>query len=196
MGEDELDSLIEKTTRYSGKESLSPEEYYQIKELLNETAQLHRISSSAVSYLIIGNYDDEGTFSKKDRLKLVRLALNDRDPGAYAFLMEEIDEAWGSEFITKFRILADRVDYIVGVFEDDAGGHANESGVIVTHPYRTQTYILKRAYDTEAEERAAYNAMQANIFMIIGRTGGLYEWTDRIDLVEQTMNIPMEPPGG
>ena len=108
--------------------------------------------------------------------------------------MEEIDEAWGNEFITKFRILADRVDYIVGVFEDDAGGHANESGIIVTDPYRSRTYILKRAYETEAEERTAYNAMQANIFTIIKGTGGLYGWTDRFELVDQAMNIPMKPP--
>lgn len=194
MNEDELDDLVEKTKQYSGKDSLSPDEYYQIKDLLNEPEQLNRISASSTSYLILGNYDDDGDISKKDRLKLVCLALNERDPGAYAFLMEEIDEAWGNEFITKFRILADRVDYIVGVFEDDAGGHANESGIIVTEPYRSRTYVLKREYETKEEERASYNAMQANIFTIIGRTGGLYPWTDRFDLVEKTMDIPTEPP--
>ncbi|HZD42567.1 MAG TPA: hypothetical protein VE134_00775, partial [Methanomicrobiales archaeon] len=183
MAEDELDALIEKTKQYSGKDSLSPDEYYQIKQLLNEPDQLNRISTSSVSYLILGNYDDDGDFSKKDRLKLVRLALNERDPGAYAFLMEEIDEAWGNEFITKFRILADRVDYIVGVFEDDAGGHANESGIVVTEPYRSRTFILKREYETKEKERAAYNAMQANIFTILDRTGGLALWTDRFELV-------------
>lgn len=192
--EDELDDLIEKTEQYSGKDSLSPDEYYRIKNLLNDPEQLNRISTSAVSYLIIGNYDDDESFSPEDRLELVRLALNDRDPSAYAFLMEEIDEAWGDEFITKFRILADRVAYIVGVFEDDAGGHANESGIVVTEPYRSRTHILKRAYETEEEERAAYNAMQANIFTIISRTGGLYTWTDRFELVEEAMNIPVEPP--
>lgn len=192
--EDELDNLIEKTEQYSGKDSLSPDEYYRIKNLLNDPEQLNRISTSAVSYLIIGNYDDDKSFSTEDRLELVRLALNDRDPSAYAFLMEEIDEAWGDEFITKFRILADRVAYIVGVFEDDAGGHANESGIVVTEPYRSRTHILKRAYETEEEERAAYNAMQANIFTIISRTGGLYTWTDRFELVEEAMNIPVEPP--
>lgn len=192
--EDELDDLIEKTEQYSGKDSLSPDEYYRIKNLLNDPEQLNRISTSAVSYLIIGNYDDDKSFSTEDRLELVRLALNDRDPSAYAFLMEEIDEAWGDEFITKFRILADRVAYIVGVFEDDAGGHANESGIVVTEPYRSRTHILKRAYETEEEERAAYNAMQANIFTIISRTGGLYTWTDRFELVEEAMNIPVEPP--
>ena len=192
--EDELDDLIKKTKQYSGKESLSPDEYYRIKNLLNDPEQLNRISTSAVSYLIIGNYDDDGSFNPKDRLELVRLALNDRDPSAYAFLMEEIDEAWGDEFITKFRILADRVTYIVGVFEDDAGGHANESGIVVTEPYRSRTHILKRAYETEEEERAAYNAIQANIFTIISQTGGLYTWTDRFELVEEAMNIPVEPP--
>lgn len=193
MVEDELEDLMEKTKQYSGKESLSPTEYYRIKNLMNDPEQLNRISSSSVSYLIIGNYDDDGDFSKKDCLELVRFALNERDPGAYAFLMEEIDEAWGNEFITKFRILADRADYIVGVFEDDAGGHANESGIVVTEPYRYRTYILKREYETEEEERDAYNAMQANIFTIIGRTGGLHPWTDRFELVEEARNLPTEP---
>ena len=59
MGEDELDDLIQKTKQYPGKASLSPTEYYQIKQLLNDPEQLHRISTSAVSYLIIGNYDNE-----------------------------------------------------------------------------------------------------------------------------------------
>lgn len=36
--------------------------------------------------------------------------------------------------------------------------------------------------------------MQANIFAIIGRTGGLYEWTDRFELVNQAMKIPAESP--
>ncbi|MFH5799889.1 hypothetical protein [Haladaptatus sp. CMAA 1911] len=193
MDEDELDALIEKTKQYSGKDSLSPDEYYRIKQLLNDPDQLNRISTSSVSYLILGNYDDEGDFSKKDRLKLVRLSLNERDPGAYAFLMEEIDEAWGNEFITKFRILSDRVDYIVGVFEDDAGGHANESGIVVTELYRSRTFVLKREYETKEEERAAYNAMQANIFAILDRTGGLALWTDRFELVEEAKNLPTEP---
>lgn len=190
---DELDALIEKTKQYSGKDSLSPDEYYRIKQLLNDPEQLNRISTSSVSYLILGNYDDDGDFSKKDRLRLVRLALNERDPGSYAFLMEEIDEAWGNEFITKFRILADRVDYIVGVFEDDAGGHANESGIVVTEPYRSRTFVLKREYETKEAERAAYNAMQANIFTILDRTGGLALWTDRFELVEEARNLPIEP---
>lgn len=193
MAEDELDALIEKSKQYSGKDSLSPDEYYRIKQLLNDPEQLNRISTSSVSYLILGNYDDDGDFSKKDRLRLVRLALNERDPGVYAFLMEEIDEAWGNEFITKFRILADRVDYIVGVFEDDAGGHANESGIVVTEPYRSRTFVLKREYETEEAERAAYNAMQANIFTILDRTGGLALWTDRFELVEEARNLPTEP---
>lgn len=66
--EDELDDLIEKTEQYSGKDSLSPDEYYRIKNLLNDPEQLNRISMSAVSYLIIGNYDDDESFSTEDRV--------------------------------------------------------------------------------------------------------------------------------
>lgn len=194
MGRDELSDLISETKQYSGRSSLTPTEYYQIKQVMNDPRQLTRINESAVSYLIIGSYHDEAPFSKKDRLEFVRLVLNDRVPEAYAFLMEDIDDAWGNEFITKFRILASRVDYIVGVFEDNTGGHAYESGIIVSEPYRSRLHILKRAYETKNDERAAYNAMQMNIFAIIGRTGGLYEWTDRFELVEQTTNIPRHSP--
>lgn len=89
-------------------------------------------------------------------------------------------------FALKFHVLARRVDYVVGVFEHDRGGHEWEAGALSAPPLRRKTWALKRAYPTDAEERDAFDAMIAHFFELLSEEDRLVEWRTDAELRERT----------
>lgn len=137
------------------------------------------------SYFVLGSYDD----SEKHRLLVVRDLLAGRAPGTYAFLMDDFPDAW-EYWTTKFKILASRADYVVGVFEHSHGGHAWESGYIDHERFRQKSHVLKREYETEEAEREAFDAMFAHSLAVMDELGRVYRWSDDAELREQVGRVP------
>lgn len=181
---DELDDVVEMTRDESEKERISPEQHQDLKDAVFGD-RFGDILFSDVSYFVLGSYDGE----ERDRLLLVRDNLRSRD-GAYAFLMSEMPEAW-DYWTTKFVIFANRVDYVVGVFEHNRGGHEWEAGQLDRAEYRPKTHVLKREYDSKEQEREHFDAMFAHYLVKMDeQLGQVYRWTDEDELREQVEAIP------
>lgn len=180
----EFDDIVEKTVAESEKERLSPEQHQDLKDaVFGET--FREMLFADVSYFVLGSYGDE----EKERLLLVRDELRARD-GAYAFLMNEMPEAW-EYWTTKFVIFANRADYVVGVFEHNRGGHEWEAGQLDRAEYRPKTHLLKREYDSEERERAHFDAMFAHYLAKMDeQLGQVYHWTDEAELIECLEDVP------
>lgn len=181
---EELAAVVEDTATHSEKDELTPEQYQRLKDaVFGET--FRKIVFSDRSYFVLGSYGE----AEKRRVDLVKSHLNDR-PGSYAFLMTEVPDAW--EFwTTKFKILADRADYVVGVFEHTHGGHEWEAGYLDQPVYRRTLYVLKREYETEAEEREAFDGMFAHFVTLLDdQFGNVYRWRNDDELREQLENVP------
>lgn len=158
-----------------------------LKELHAEgLTDLNRLADADVCFFVIGNYDDP----QKRRVEHVRDQLS-VPTGDEAFILEEIDPAvdrW-ENFYVKFRVLLARCDYVVGVFEDNDGGHVLELGEVPLE----QTYVLKRDYQPSAIdgdlEREKFDAMVATLFDLLDRRDQLYTWTSESELVSETWRI-------
>lgn len=179
-----LQQVIEETADYSGKRAVTPEQHQRLKRAVFGDAFDDLVASDR-SYFVIGSYDE----GEKRRLLLVRDALAGRGPGTHAFLMDDVPEAW--EFwTTKFKILASRADYVVGVFEHSRGGHAWEAGYVDHERFRRKSHVLKREYETEEAEREAFDAMFAHFLAALDERGRVYPWSDDDELREQVAEIP------
>lgn len=180
----DLQRVIEETAAYAGKRAVTPEQHQQLKRAVFGDA-FDDLAASGRSYFVLGSYDD----GEKRRLILVRDALAGRGPDTHAFLMDDFPEAW-EYWTTKFKILASRADYVVGVFEHSRGGHAWESGYIDHERFRQKSHVLKREYETEAAEREAFDAMFAHFLAVMDGFGRVYRWSDDAELREQVGRIP------
>lgn len=147
--------------------------------MLHLSGELAYISSRFNHLIfILGSYKEE----KKQRLIDVQEAIEQQiQNDAAALLMEEFlgeDEDQLPGHI-KFRVIADHVDAIVGVVEDDQGGFTYEQGVIVDNPHLFQkTFVLKRAY-SPTTERQKYSWMQAtSLFAELEHASRIYEGSD------------------
>jgi len=121
---------------------LEPEEAAEVLGFANR--ELPNLHTPDTSYFVLGSYRDP--FIR--RVRAVQNQLNKR-VGTYPFLLGdlpdlEIDRLPG--FRIQFHLLATHADYVVGVFEQDAGGEITELGKISSTPYFEKSYALPRDY--------------------------------------------------
>ncbi|WP_158058431.1 hypothetical protein [Halorussus halophilus] len=121
---------------------LDPDETAAILGFANE--ELPHLQTPETSYYVLGSYRDPYV----RRLRTVENELNKR-LGAYAFVMGDLQEIGLDrlpEFRIRFHLLASYADYVVGVYEQDAGGEVTELGKISETPYFDKSYVLPRDY--------------------------------------------------
>lgn len=120
-------------------------DFDEIAAVLNfANDELSHLQTSETSYFILGSYRDPYL----RRLRIVENELN-RRVSAYAFVMGDLQEIGLEklpEFQIRFYLLAEYADYIVGVYEQDAGGEVTELGKISETPYFDKSYVLPRDY--------------------------------------------------
>lgn len=171
--------LIEDSEAYLDDE-LTPEAIERLMDAALTEGLLRDFGYSDVAYLVIGNFDEP----QKARLRSVRDELADRGSSQFAFLLDEIGEQVWENFVVKFKIFADRADFVVGVFEDNEGGHELEIAELDRERYQRKTRVFKQDYLTIEEERDAYDAMLAHLFEIMDNRGQLYRWETEDELLE------------
>jgi len=186
MGEeDDLERVGEETLAHAGKESFTPEEYERLKAAVFDES-FRRLAFCDTSYFVLGKYDGG---PREARLDLVAHELETSREGTYAFLMKDVPDAW--EFWpTKFAILATRATFVVPVLEDSHGSHHWEAGNLDQPKYRPKVHVLKRDYETEAEEHAHFSAMVSHFVEILDRDGRVYHWTTELELRERVHELP------
>ena len=170
MGErSELVRIVEESEHQLG-DGLPPA---QIEAIHNATLQddiLRSIGYANTVYLVIGNYAE----TMKPRLRTARDVLDCRSPTHVAFLLDEVDPdvtAW-QNFYVKFKVFAARADWVVGIFEDNDGGHELEAGEVP----RQKLYAFKREYSDPDIEHRAYDAMIRSLFEVLENDGQLIRW--------------------
>lgn len=161
--------------------SLDPAQINSIHEA--SLSSLERLKDASTLYFIIGNYAD----NKEERVRLVQTILS-KEEGHEAFLLKEIDpstDIW-ENFYIKFRVFLNRNDFLIGVFEDNDGGHELELG----EGKIENTYVLKREYMQDSINRdiehEKYDAMIGTYFDLLDRRNHLYQWTTETELKEKT----------
>jgi hypothetical protein len=121
---------------------LTPDEMASIIDFAS--SELTYLQSTETSYFVLGSYREPYI----QRLRTVENELNKR-LSAYAFVMGDLSEI-GLDRLLKFRVrfhlLASYADYVVGVYEQDAGGEVTELGKISETPYFDKSYVLPRDY--------------------------------------------------
>lgn len=136
---DEIEAAVEEA--FHGLE-VEPHETAAILGFANE--ELPHLQTPETSYFVLGSYRDPYI----RRLRTVENELNKR-LSAYAFVMGDLQELGLDrlpEFRIRFHLLASYVDYVVGVYEQDAGGEVTELGKISETPYFNKSYVLPRDY--------------------------------------------------
>lgn len=183
MDGDEFERVVEETAEYSGKETFTPDEHQQLKDAVFDE-EFQRLLRADSAYFVLGNYDDG---PRERRLELVKRELE--GPASVAFLMKDIPEGW--EFWpVKFQVLASRASWIVPVLEDSEGSHHWESGNLFQETYRSRVYVLKREYDTEAEEHEHFSAMVSDFVSLIDRDDRVCFWTTEDELFVCIESVP------
>lgn len=121
---------------------LTPDEIATIIDFAG--SELTHLQSTETAYFVLGSYRDPYI----RRLRKVENELNKR-LSAYAFVMGDLREIGLDrlpEFRIRFHLLASYADYVVGVYEQDAGGEVTELGKISETPYFEKSYVLPRDY--------------------------------------------------
>lgn len=145
---------------------LEPHETADILGFVNR--EVPSLLTPESTYFVLGSYRDP--FVR--RLRVVENELNKRI-GVYAFLMgdlPDLDTERLPTFRIRFHLLATYADYLVGVYEQDAGGEVTELGKISETPYFEKAHVLPRDYtwltarkiSSEAELLAAAVAIIEN----------------------------------
>jgi hypothetical protein len=128
---------------------LEPGETAEILGFAND--EIPHLLTPEPSYFILGSYRNPYI----QRLRIVQNELNKRHR-TYPFLMgdlREIDSDRLPTFRIRFYLLAVYSDFVVAVFEQDAGGEATELGKISGTPFFDDSYVLPRDYSWMTERR-------------------------------------------
>jgi hypothetical protein len=128
---------------------LEPGETAEILGFAND--EIPHVLTPETSYFILGSYRSPYI----QRLRIVQNELNKRHR-TYPFLMgdlREIDNDRLPTFRIRFHLLAVYSDFIVAVFEQDAGGEITELGKISTTPFFDDSYALPRDFVWMTERR-------------------------------------------
>uniref|UniRef100_A0A8A2VLK9 Uncharacterized protein n=2 Tax=Haloterrigena alkaliphila TaxID=2816475 RepID=A0A8A2VLK9_9EURY len=143
---------------------LEPHESSEILGFANQ--EIPHLQTPETSYFVLGSYRDP--FIR--RLRIVENEL-DKRLGSYPFLMGDLRETDIDRLPTfrlRFHLLAAYADYIVAVYEQDAGGEVTELGKIRSTPYFEKSVVLPRDYtwmtDRKLETRADVFAAAVNIY--------------------------------
>jgi hypothetical protein len=159
------------------EEGLTPEQFTAISQVVARDCE--RLGSADLLYFVIGNYDEDR--GQKDRVVDTRDRISAYSSDTEAFLLEEVDpsdEAWQNWYV-KFLVFRRRADHVVGVFEDNDGGHELEAGEVETG----DLHVLKRAYLTDGGDQDTdleyerFDGMLAKYFEFLDARGRLYRWT-------------------
>ncbi|OYR55439.1 aminopeptidase [Halorubrum halodurans] len=171
--------------------SLTPEQHQRLKDGIHGP-RFDDVRRAGRRYLVVGS----GSGERGKRRRRVCARLNDRSD-AIAFRLEEFGfdaddlDLWASAF----EVLSAQATWVVGVIEDFDGGHVWELGYL----YRQQTsvrdvlWLLKRAYDDPAEQRARYdNGMAASHLAALEAAVGdrVVEWSTIEELDSAVEQIP------
>lgn len=158
----------------SSEQSLSREAYTNLYEIIHRDCT--RLGEAETLYFVIGNFDTDG--GRRERVEQVCACFSEY-PECEGFLLDDIDpddEIWQNWYL-KFHVFYERADHVVGVFEDNDGGHELEVGEVDND----DLHILKRDYftddgevDTETEHER-YDGMLAKLFETIDDR--VYHWT-------------------
>lgn len=159
------------------EEGLTPDQFTEISRIVARDCE--RLAKADLLYFVIGNYDEE--HGQKDRVIETRDYISDHHSDTEAFILEDVDsadEAWENWYV-KFRVFLRRSTHVVGVFEDNDGGHELEAGEV----NNADLFVLKRDYystdgspDTE-REHDQFDGMLAKLFEFLERRNQLYRWT-------------------
>lgn len=181
-GRDGCDSAIADEIERIADRPLTPGDVQALKNaLFDESDGFQAVLQSERAYLVIGIYSG----AEKRRFRTVKDVLGQRRADDHAFLLADLPD-FARNLALKFHVLARRVDYVVGVFEHNRGGHEWEAGALSAPSLRRKTWVLKRAYPTDAEERRAFDAMIAHFFDLLAEEGQLIEWRTDAELREGT----------
>lgn len=177
------EQLIE-DTQFLFPEKLPPEKLEKFhKENLKNIGNL---GEKETVYLIIGNYSKP----QIERLNKVSDILSS-PANDLAYKLNSIDpnENIWQNFYVKFKVFLKRSDYIIGVVEDNDGGHELELGEVPLD----NTYVLKRDYSNpsidEDLENQKYDAMIGTMFQLLEQRGHLFEWTSKDELKDVAQHI-------
>lgn len=160
---DEADIMEHVDEALQGLE-LEPHEASEILSFANREAP--HLQTPETSYFVLGSYRDPFVL----RTRIVQNEL-DKRVGTYPFLigdLRDIDIDRLPTFRIRFHLLACYADYVVAVYEQDAGGEVTELGKISSTPYFDHSYVLPRDYDwmtdRELETPADVFAAAVNIY--------------------------------
>lgn len=147
---------------------------------------LERLVSAETLYFVVGSYSEPQKIRLNDVCEWLSNPKSDE-----AFMLDEIDpdiDVW-ENFYVKFRVFLTRCHHVVGVFEDNNGGHELEIGEADI----SNTYILKRDYTKTSVnndvEHDKFDAMLGTFFNLLDNRGHLYRWTSIDELKEQTEKL-------
>lgn len=143
---------------------LEPHESSDILAFANQ--EIPHLQTPETSYFVLGSYRDP--FIR--RLRIIENELNKRF-GTYPFLMGDLREIEIDRLPTfriRFYLLAAYSDYIVAVYEQDAGGEITELGKISSTPFFEKSTVLPRDYawmtDRKLETHADVFSAAINIY--------------------------------
>lgn len=151
---------------------LEPHESSAILGFANR--EIPHLQTPETSYFVLGSY-------REPFVRRVRIVQNelDRRLGTYPFLMGDLPEI-GIDRLPTFRIrfalLAAYADYVVAVYEQDAGGEVTELGKISETPFFDDSYVLPRDYawmtDRKLETTGDVLAAAVNVYFNDDLSGG------------------------
>lgn len=183
---------VEGAGLHDGKSlSLTPEQHQRLKDGLHGP-RFDDVRRADRRYLVIGS----GSGERGERRRRVCAQLDDRRD-SIAFRLEEFGfdaddlDLWAPAF----EVLSSQATWVIGVIEDFDGGHVWELGYL----YRQQTsvrdvlWLLKRAYDDPAEQRARYdNGMAASHLAALEAvvSDRVLEWSTIEELDRTVEEIP------
>lgn len=171
-----LDDLVGDVVEDTPSGQLTYEQYTLLRDALTSEDLDPLFDEQTTSFFILGKYDDG---PMEERLTTVRDRIN-RDSD-HAFLMKEIDDQPFPFWTTQFKVLAKRADYIVGVYENDDGGHAWEAGYL-SHPgTRSRVRALKRDYPDLEGPDEPFSGMFAHFIQVLDGIDQAYHWEGKTD---------------
>lgn len=148
--------------RALGDRSLSERDWQAFSTFVNREAP-PLLAVDSTTYLVLGSYRPPYV----PQVNQVQHEL-DRRPGSYTVKIGDMvdpETADVPEFRVKFHVAATLADWIVGVYEQEAGGEAPELGKL-SEVYPGKTYVLPRDYaidfghvETREEALAAATAI-------------------------------------
>lgn len=184
--EEHFAEVARRAETYSRGLKLTPEEY---EAIMDETSALTDLHYADTTYFVLGSYGEDA----KRRLTTVRNHLDGR-ANARAVLMDDVTNELQNSY-AKFRLIADLVDYIVGVAEHRCGGFLVEQGYFTAiDEYFRRTYVLKLAYPNddirESDHDRPFSWMQSGVFDMLSREGRVYVWHDEPGLEACVGKLP------